>query len=164
MSDLHGRSRSYCHCYRRVQFALAISILAVTSFQHPSRLVVSAQVSKFASRPKLVDGASQKKKKKKHVNVDDGEFLSPWGKIFGRRKQDSEQEMVTDEHWRMDLIAAEFRVMLLSIISSVLIAVLSWVWYRVMGGTDSAKERIRGEKGGECITCLFMCCTPLSLQ
>lgn len=84
------------------------------------------------------------------MNVD-GEFTSLWGRIFRSKKQESQPEMVTDGSWRMDLFAAEFRMILLSIMSSGLIAVLSWFWYKVMDRTASAKERIQGEKGGECI-------------
>ena len=134
---------------RHAPLLVALSLLSITTFLPVPFKGVEAQAGKFASRPKLVDNASKKKKNKK-VD-DDGESYSVWR--FGRQ-QKIEAEEVVDVDWTRDLFAAEFHLILMSILSSGLIAVLSWVWYRTTSTADSANQKPTslGEKGGECMS------------
>jgi hypothetical protein len=144
MAPLYHHSRRSRARRLHAPLLLAISLISITTFfsQQPQ---VAAQVSKFASRPKLVDNASKKKKNKK-VNEEDGTYSSIWR--FGRKNLKVE-EVVVDSGWRRDLFAAEFNLILLSAMSSGLIAVLSWIWYRTTSQLKNEKVVKPGENGGE---------------
>jgi hypothetical protein len=149
MASLHHQGRSSSSSRRRLHspLLLAISLISITTLcpQHPFQ--VAAQANKFASRPKLVDNASKKKKNKK-VNTEDGTYLSPWR--FGRKEPKVEEIVLDSSDWRRDLFAAEFQLILLSVMSSSLIAVLSWIWYRTTSKlVNDAKVVKPGETGGE---------------
>ena len=132
--------------------AIAI-LLTVASFDHysscPSNkfLFVSAQniASKVASRSKLVD-----KKKRKHV--EEGKFP------FWRRQLQSE-EVVNDTSWILhDLFTADLYLMCMSIITSGLIALLTWVWYKTVNKNEAIEKQEDGN-GGECMV-LYCAVTP----
>ena len=146
-------SRNSCN----MRFLLTLSLLAITTFHPRSFHQVTAQhAGKFASRSKLVDLISRKKKSKKVAN-EEGEYRLLWTRYFKRKEGETYHEGVGSS-WRRDLYSAEFHLMLLSIMSSGLFAVLSWVWFRAMNKSESVlRQELQGEKGGECMfvdTCL----------
>lgn len=192
----HGGSRPRRR--RHAPFLLAISILAITTFPQPSNLVSAQNAGKFASRSKLVENASKKKRNKK-VDNEEGEYTTLWGSFvnslegwgsyvfyengmnwlgsfswsatvpessdFGSKKKNRDkrgtnQQVVLETSWRRDLFAAEFHLIIMSIMSSGLIAVLAWFWFRTGDRPEPVKQICGGEKGGECI--LFMCLPSFS--
>lgn len=114
-------------------------------------LFASAQniAGKFASRTKLdVDDSNNKKKKKKR-------------RLFGGRgnlKEIADETTLVDGEfnstsWKWKLFLAESRMIIISFITSVLCAVLAWMWYsrpryeKVITKVDS------GEEGAEDVVC-----------
>lgn len=144
MAPLYPSSRLH-HSPRRTTLSRAIAIfLTISSFHRYSfpsddnNLFVSAQnvASKFASRSKLVD-----KKKRKHV--EEGKFP------FWKRQQS--QEAVNDTSWLTnELFTADLYLMCVSIVSSGLIALLTWIWYKTVNKHEASEKQEDG-KGGECM-------------
>jgi len=103
---------------------------------------VSAQTAKFASRSKLVDDESKKKKKsffgkrttRQVVKEEkrDGEWYS-WSKMKdgGGGYNDSKD----DVSWKWELFIAESRIIIVSVVSSIVCAIISLVWYISTGVT-----------------------------
>lgn len=176
---------------------LLLVIIAIASSVYPSTdnsHLASAQnlAGKFASRPKIVENSSSKKKWNRKNTDQDGEYTTQWGSFMNllegwgsflfyengmswlgsfswsvvpessggnggssakrkkRGRKDSVQ-VVVDSAWKRDLFAAEFHMIVLSILSSVVIAMLSWIWYMGMNHKpQSARNIQQGEEGGEC--------------
>ena len=111
---------------------------------------------KLATRTKLVDESKTKKKRsfwggktaqQEVVNVDDGEYT-----FWSRKRRQREQKEGTNEgdelSWRWELLYAETKMIMVSVVTSVLCAVLSWMWYaRPKMCRDDVKKS--GEEGGE---------------
>lgn len=120
---------------------------------------VSAQTAKFASRSKLVDDESNKKRRSffgkrttRQVVEEkrDGEWYS-WSKMKkeGGGYNDNKED---DVSWKWELFIAESRIIIVSVIASILCAIISLVWYISTGvtilqpGVQLDKKR---EEGGE---------------
>ena len=106
---------------------------------------------KFATRTKLVDESKKKKRsfwggktaQQEVVNVDDGEYT------FWSRKRKKEGTNEGDElSWKWELFYAETKMILVSVITSVLCAVLSWMWYARPKICRDDVKKIE-EEGGE---------------
>ena len=112
---------------------------------------------KLATRTKLVDESKTKKKRsfwggktaqQEVANVDDGEYT-----FWSRKRRQREQKEGTNEgdelSWRWELFYAETKMIMVSVITSVLCAVLSWMWYaRPTLCGDNVKKKSE-EEGGE---------------
>ena len=108
---------------------------------------------KFATRTKLVDESKKKKRsfwggktaQQEVVNVDDGEYTF-WSRRM--KKEGSTMNKGDELSWRWELFYAETKMIMVSVITSVLCAVLSWMWYARPTLRNDAKKK-SGEEGGE---------------
>ena len=111
---------------------------------------------KLATRTKLVDESKTKKKRsfwggktaqQEVANVDDGEYT-----FWSRRRRQREKKGTNEGDelsWRWELFYAETKMIMVSVVTSVLCAVLSWMWYaRPTLCGDNVKKK-SGEEGGE---------------
>jgi len=105
---------------------------------------VSAQTTKFASRSKLVDEESKKKKRsffgkrttRQVVNEEkrDGEWYS-WSRGQTMKMGGGYNDDKDDVSWKWELFIAESRIILVSVIASIVCAIISLVWYISTGVT-----------------------------
>ena len=145
-------------------WALIIATIAL-SITQPYVVLAQNVAGKIATRTKLVDdGTTTKNKKKKRsfsfwggktaaqqkvVNVDggDGEY-SFWSRKRNKKKEGSTNNKGDESSWTWELFYAETKMIIVSVITSVLCAVLSWIWYaRPILCRDDVKKT--GEEGGE---------------
>ena len=141
----------------RITLLLLVAVVLIAQYDAnlplPSSIFVSAQ-TKFASRAKLDEGSKKKRKlfggtRKEEGTLDDGEYTSWWkkrNKVVGGDNLDSS--------WRWELFLAESRMIIISFITSVLCAALSWIWY-----SRPIFKKGAGEEGGEYFC---ECACPLS--
>ena len=124
--------------YTKPTLLTLIAIAISTSYvQH----FVSAQTAKFASRSKLVDDESKKKKKRSFFGKRttrqvvkeekrDGEWYS-WSKMKdegGGGYNDKD-----DVSWKWELFIAESRIIVVSVIASIVCAIIPLMWYTYVG-------------------------------
>ena len=114
---------------------------------------------KLATRTKLVDESKKKKRslfwggktaQQEVANVDDGEYTF-WSRKRKKKEGSTNTNMNKGDElsWRWELFYAETKMIMVSVITSVLCAVLSWMWYaRPTLCGDNVKKK-SGEEGGE---------------
>jgi hypothetical protein len=141
----------------RTTLLLLVAVVLIAQYDanlpRPSSIFVSAQ-TKFASRAKLDEGSKKKRKlfggtRKEEGTLDDGEYTSWWkkrNKVVGGDDNGSS--------WRWELFLAESRMIIISFVTSVLCAALSWIWY-----SRPIFKKGAGEEGGEYFC---ECACPLS--
>lgn len=139
-----------------------IAIISTSYVQNKisPQLFVSAQTAKFASRSKLVDDESKKKKisffgkrtTRQVVKEEkrDGEWYS-WSRGQTMKMGGGYNDNEDGISWKWELFVAESRFILVSVIASIVCAILSLVWYTYAGvilqpGIQLDKKR---EEGGE---------------
>ena len=137
-----------------------IAIISTYYVHNLSPQFVSAQTAKFASRSKLVDDESNKKKRsffgkrttRQVVKEEkrDGEWYS-WSRGQTMKMGGGYNDNKDDVSWKWELFVAESRFILVSVIASIVCAILSLVWYTYAGvilqpGIQLDKKR---EEGGE---------------
>ena len=132
-------------------------VATIALFITPYALAQAQNVAgKLATRTKLVDESKKKKRslfwggktaQQEVANVDDGEYT-----FWSRRRRQREKKGTNEGDelsWRWELFYAETKMIMVSVITSVLCAVLSWMWYaRPTLCGDNVKKK-SGEEGGE---------------
>ena len=147
--------RSIRRRYTKPTLLILIATIAIIS---TSPHFVSAQSAKFASRSKLVDDESKKKKKsffgkrttRQEVKEEkrDGEWYS-WSKTKNGEGGGYYNDSEDDLSWKWELFIAESRIIIVSVIASIVCAIISLVWYTSAGvilqpGIQIEKKKTEG--------------------
>jgi hypothetical protein len=139
-------------------FVLATTFSATKTASSTSTWFASAQNvvgGKFATRAKLVDGSTKKKKRKifgggkEAAASSDGEFSRKFWTRWTSSAANNNLSWSSSPSW--ELVLVESKMIFLSLITSVIFIVLSWIWYSFSVGGSGRKSIADEEEedGGE---------------
>ena len=116
-----------------------VAIIAIILTTTPSYYATAQTIGKFASRAKSTTTTKKKKRS-----------------FFGANRKAVTEDNTTDDgelSWSMELFLAETKMIGISIITSILCAVMTWLWYSksvICDKINVKKEKdVSREEGGE---------------